>query len=210
MGTAVEFSPALFAHPAIPTPSWEPRCKLCRLARDLPEAYEFVTQESLGGTSTQQQIADELLARWGVTVKQKQISVHLTDHLKPDLRTAHETFVATQALITALGDVPAVELVQKVNQVALLRMLQELEAKDLETKDKASLGRTIAALNNVMLASAKTLPELEAIELENALTRVKLALAQGNYREAFAAYVESNFPHLVSALSAPATEPGEG
>jgi len=196
-----EFAPALFAHPAIPTPSWEPRCNLCRLARDLPAAYEFVTQASLGGTLTQQQIADELQTRWGVTVTQPQISHHLNQHLKPDLRTAHETFVATQALITALGDVPAVELVQKVNQVALLRMLQELEAPDLETKDKASLGRTIAALNSVMLASAKAVPELEAIELENAYHRIKLALAEEDYRGAVMAFVEQNFPHLISAFA---------
>ncbi len=149
-----EFAPALFAHPAIPTPSWEPRCNLCRLARDLPAAYEFVTQASLGGTLTQQQIADELQTRWGVTVTQPQISHHLNQHLKPDLRTAHETFVATQALITALGDVPAVELVQKVNQVALRSCCRELEAPDLETKESVP-GPHDRGADRVMLASRR-------------------------------------------------------
>jgi len=198
--SSIDLPMPVFAHPGIPTPSWQPRCELCRLSRDNSEAYEYVTRALLGGSATQQEIADQLHERFGVNVTQPQVSNHRRKHLLPDLQAAHETFAATQALLAYLGDVEPVDLAKRVQGVALMKCHMSLQSAE-EPRDIAALSQAIRALSKGISDVEMAGIEQEAKALDVQTRQLKLDLQQGNYREAFVAYVEQHYPHLVPALS---------
>lgn len=189
----------LFGHPYIPTPSWEPRCEICRLARDCPEAYEWVTRELLAQRRTQQQIAVELLTRWQVDTTQPQLSRHRVRHLLPDLRDAHEAYVTTMTVLQHLGDVDPVEQATRLAQVTQLRMFKRFEEAG-DPREAARLSAEIARLGKVAIDGAGARISQEAEEEALRLKRLERELAEGDYQRAVVGFIEQHYPHLKAAI----------
>jgi len=191
---------ALFAHPLVPTSHWQPRCAICRLAKDLPEAYEWVTRALLGGVLTQQEIADELLCRGGVEARQSQLSNHKTQHLDPDLADARETFIGMRVMLEFCGDMPADQMAVVYAQVAMAKLGELLRAEsDPEVATK--LGGTIAALSKALQSGVQLPGQLSAQALDNRAREMREAIARGEFQDAFAAWVETNYPTLPKLLA---------
>lgn len=192
---------ALFAHPLVPTSHWEPRCGICRLAKDEPDAYEWVTKALLAGQLTQQEIADQLAERWHVEARQSQLSNHKVNHLDPDLADARETFIGMRVMLEFCGDMPAEQMAVVYAQVAMAKLGELLRGeKDPEVASK--LGGTIASLSKALQSGVQLPGQLSAQALDNRTRELREAVARGDFQDAFATWVEQNYPTLPALLAA--------
>lgn len=199
---------ALRANRLVPTPHWQPRCDLCRLRRTHPEAYDWLTTQLLDGALTQEEIAAEISARTGLAVEQPQVSRHKTKHLDPTVRDTYETFIGRTVMLQALGDMPPAEMAVAYAQLALLELGKRLpEASD---KNAPSIAAGIAALSRAVQSGVKLPKELAALDLETAEAEARRATAEGDYQDAFVAYVEQHYPELAGKLAAEQKQPATG
>lgn len=189
---------ALFAHPGIPTPSWEPRCDLCKLWRDQPEASSWLTEALMNMSLPQEQIAAELASRWAIETTQPQLSRHRTRHLLPDLRSAHETFLAAAVVLEQYGDMPAIELGEKAAKVMIIRLMQRSE--EAGEKTVGGIGAAVAKLIEALQKGKAAEIDLQAAGEDLQLTRVKRIAAEGDYQAEFTRFVRDHYPHLLPAL----------
>jgi hypothetical protein len=196
---------ALLDNTLIPTSSWEPRCHLCRLARSNPDAYEWCTDQLLDGMLTQDQIAAEMLARYNVTTTQGRLSEHKTKHLDPALRDARETFIGHRVMLDFCRDMEPGQMAVVYAQLAIMKLYDKLETHEgelpLEAKDAAGIGSALAALSKALQSGAKLPVDLEVAALAAETAKLKAEIARGDHQEAFAAWVEQNYPELVPHLA---------
>ena len=190
---------AMFAHPGIPTAHWEPQCDLCRLYRTNQAASEWLTRELLDMRQSQDDIRAELLAKFGVRARQPQLSHHRVHHLLPDLRAAYEAFVAAQAVLAEYGEMPAIELAQRANKIILMKLVARAE-QATDPKEQADLARAIAQLSHGLVQGEQASVGVELDEEELATKRAQRALADGEFEEAFVAWVKEN-PHRAVELA---------
>lgn len=200
------FLVALRENRFIPTRHWQPRCELCRLMRDLPEAFEWLSRELRLAKLTQQQIADGLREQWGVEVTQGQVSTHRTRHFQPDWEDAHETFIASRALLQFCGDMPPDQMAVVYAQLAIMALGAQIKAAG--PKEAAGIGNAIAALSRALQTGSKLPAELDQAALDVHTARMRSMLAEGDLREAFVGYVEQHYPQLLPALAG--GETGDG
>lgn len=193
------FLDALRENRFVPTTHWQPRCELCRLMRDRAEAFEWLSRELRLAKLTQQQIADGLRERFEVEVTQSQVSTHKTRHFDPDWEDAHETFVASRAMLQFCGDMPPEQMAVVYAQLAIMTLGAKL--RDAPPKVAAPIGNAIAALSRALQTGSKLPHELDQAALDVHAARMRSMLAEGDLREAFVGYVEQHYPQLLPALA---------
>jgi len=189
------------AIPSVHPPSWQPRCELCAIARTDPEAYTWINTEILRGALTQVQICQEIEARFGLRVKQAQVSVHKTRHLLPDIQRAYDQVAALSAIAHLYGDVSPRELAEIAQKTALIQLSAELNRVG-DATTKANLARTIGALGRNLQGLTREDLDAEGQALANQLDQIRLATEQGQLGEIVIAELTRRAPHLVPALVA--------
>lgn len=191
---------ALQASNLLPTPHWQARCDVCRLRRTNPAAYDWSTVALLEGTLTQQEIADELAARWDVHFTQPQLSNHKTNHLDPTLADAFETFLGHAMMLEALGDISPEQQAVAYAQLALIEMGNRLKAAG--DKEVASIASAIASLSKAIQTGVKVPAELQNLAQSVQKTELEAAVAAGEYEEGLFQHFKQFYPDLLPVLEA--------
>ncbi|NWG75258.1 MAG: hypothetical protein HXY24_11730 [Rubrivivax sp.] len=146
-------------------------------------------------------MAAELGTRWRLTIHQSQVSTHKTKHLDPSIADAYETFAGHLAMLEVCGELPPEKLAAMYLQLAMIKLGEQLQ-QSADAEISAKLGGAIAQLGRALQGSAKLPLELELADLDARQARTRAALAEGQYREAFARWVEAHYPDLVPTLAA--------
>lgn len=205
MATAARvITQAMQASNLIPTPHWQPRCDVCRLRKTNPEAYNWSTFALLDGTLTQEEIAAEMLSRWGIALTQPQLSNHKTKHLDPSLSDAFETFLGHSMMLEALGDMPPEQMAVVYAQIALIEMGQKL--KSVGNKEAAGVASAMASLSKAIQTGVKIPAELQSLVQSVRKTELETAVAAGNYEEGLFQHFKQFYPDLLPLLEARASQ----
>lgn len=191
----------LFSHRRIPPRSWQSRCNVCQLWRDLPEAYDYATTALIAGVETQEQIAATLRERWGFHCHPSQLSRHRVRHLLPDLRDAHETWIATLAILEELGNVPPGEMAVRMEQATSLLIYQRIQSGECGDKELASLAQALQAVNDNLRDAERLATQTATAEEQLGLLRLQRAVQEGQYEEALIEFIRERYPQLMPLLA---------
>lgn len=197
------------ANPAMRRGHLRRRCELCQQAWDCPEAFEWLEEQLVEQTLTQQEIANELRRRWAIDVTQAQVSRHKTRHFDPMLVELRERVMGHQAAAQVFGDVSPEELARIEAQLAIMdarERLEDCENDELAAKLHASIARLAAMLDR----AAMTPLEMERLD---AAVREKAAQAQqeeDRVKQLVVEFARQYAPDLVKRLAAVDVERGEG
>lgn len=185
-------------------------CHICDLAWTHPEVYDWSEQAILDGLLTQAEIAAELTARTGQRFDQPQVSNHRSRHLTPMLHEYRAAFAAQMASLSVFGELGPEQMAVVNAQLTSMKLQQAIDQLDASDADNApllaKLATAQATVDKALQTAVKTTHEVDGLQHANRQAEIAEQLAEGQYQEAFAAWVEENHPHIAALLAQEASE----